>query len=54
MQYRFSKRAVLFPIERLDFSIIFVAIKNTDDEKGAYRVSVRTFVGTKLVSPTVS
>jgi len=27
-------RAVIFPIERLDFSITFAAIKNTDDKKG--------------------
>ena len=55
-RYTDFPRAVLFPIERLDFSITFAAIKNTDDKKGTYiyRVSVRTFVGTKLVSPAAA
>lgn len=34
---QFSANAVLFSVERLDFSITFAAIKNTDDKKGYVR-----------------
>lgn len=46
----FSTRAVLFPVERLDFSITFAAIKDMDDKKNTYVRNVRIFIGTKLVS----